>query len=449
MSRRRAPLALLLPLLALPSAARAAWSAPQAVGRTNWPSLAVATGGRGDDAFAWLVDLSPHRTLSERTVIRARVRTSGGRLGPLQTVSPRGLAHGPAIAVNRRGDALAAWSQARTGGHGVRVLVASRRHGHRFGPARALGPGQALFAATPRLAMNARGDAVLAWRATGTSLLVAYRRAGHGFGRPQRLVSPPAADQLQIRDPAVAIDASGNAYVAWVSAPRAERNQPLRGANGVRFAQRSRTGRFGRPRIVSGPDPAFEPSLAVGRDHTVVLVWRAGDSSGGNPIRASIRPPGGVFGSPQQLSAPLFAVPGQTPESTAHAPLVARTPGGETVAAWAETAYTRALGDYQQVGVATAPAGGAFGPPAVLTATGQSSGDPALAVDDRGRIGAVWQEAGRIRAAVRPPGGIFGPAQAISARVPGAGVPTIAGGRTLLASWVRSGRVESATWSTP
>jgi hypothetical protein len=326
-------------------------------------------------------------------------------------------------------------------------MAAIRRRGGRFDAAVALGHGQSLFGATPHLAMNALGDAVVAWRATTTRVLVAYRRGGGRFGAPETLRSSPVAAGLEVRDPAVAIDPHGVAAVAWASSPRVPRDGPPVGADGVRFSQRGRTGRFGTPVIISGPEAAAAPALAAGPGGAVAIAWRAPAPDGGGAIHARVRAPLGAFGGVQEISTPASSTSGSIPPSSAHDPVVAMTRSNQTIVAWAETRYLARVGGFQHVVVAFASPGGPFSRPFVLSNEGLLNGIPQIAVTTTGMAAVVWQERDRVWASMRYPGLVFTAAQPISPNVIAPAVPSVAGGQTLVASWFRARRIETATWS--
>lgn len=151
-------------------------------------------------------------------------------------------------------------------------------------------------------------------------------------------------------------------------------------------------------------------------------------------------------------AAPARATPGwiapttvSASGTTASAPEIALTPGGETIAAWVRSGV---------VEVSVRPAGGTFAPPAVVSFAGA---DPALAPDiavaPDGRVLLTWGDQCNgggcvVEAILRGPGGSFGAPVSLSGA--GAGVPRGAftsDGRAIVV-WERHAAIESAI-STP
>jgi hypothetical protein len=108
----------------------------------------------------------------------------------------------PDLVVNRWGDALAAWWS------GGCLWTAARRAGRSFTSGRPLPS----VVKSPEfdIAMNDRGDAVVAWLDQGGATFVASRPAGGRFGRPEAL-------PVQLGFPGVAIDRGGTVAVGVVT----------------------------------------------------------------------------------------------------------------------------------------------------------------------------------------------------------------------------------------
>jgi PKD domain len=160
------------------------------------PVLGLTPGGR--TFVAWI----------ENGVVRATsgdVRT--GAWEPAVTLSPSGGAQGePALAVNAVGDAAVAWS-AHAGGADV-VRVASFAVGAGWGPALELGDGTT--PAEPQVALDAVGLAVVIWRGDADGQLRAAGQVpGGGWSRAVTIVSGGALE------PRVAAASDGNAVASW------------------------------------------------------------------------------------------------------------------------------------------------------------------------------------------------------------------------------------------
>jgi len=384
------------------------WSSPspfvhdRAAGR-----VAAGTDGRGAVVAVWQHDtdrLQPPRGPGGyggfESVVRARTPA-----GP-QTLSIRhDLTATPTVAVNPRGDAIAAWTQAYEGRR-FTILAASRRPGGRFGRREAVGRTGRFIGARPIAGINARGDGVLLW-ARGDRMQVALRRRGHDFGRPESL---PGTRPVPA---GAALDAAGRAWVAWVDRGR------------VFVAERPPGERFGRPRVLNPDGPgAGSASLALGADGTVAVAWGAGGAA-----HAAIRTPGGAFGLAQTVATFMRAGGrGETP--------VAVTPLGEVLVAWTE-AEPDPLGERSHVAVASRPAGGAFGPRRLLSAPEVNAEFPALGVEGGGAVVAAWRQIRShdpaahwsIGAAVRPVGADWAAAESIGSSAGGIGPPRVLSAR--------------------
>jgi hypothetical protein len=185
---------------------------------------------------------------------------------------------------------------------------------------------------------------------------------------------------------------------------------------------------------------ASEPAVAMGSDGHAAVVWQRSDGSS-NRVQAVVAAPGGAFGTPQTLS---YA------GNSAFSPNVAVDRAGNAVAVWA-----RSDGQRSRIQVSVRAAGGAFGSPQTLSASGAHAFEPRVAMAPGGTAVVVWYRAegiyNRIQAAVRPPGGAFGPVQTLSGAGQGAFDPQVAmdanGGA--VAVWRRSDgvrfRIETAT----
>jgi hypothetical protein len=110
-------------------------------------------------------------------------------------------------AVNARGDAIVAWTTERS----PFVRVAERRAAGRFAPLRELAVGK-----TAAVAINARGDSVLVWRA-GERLAGRVHPAGGEWSRTVRFGSTKAIQGLRL---SALVAVNGRAVVTWGSPGR-------------------------------------------------------------------------------------------------------------------------------------------------------------------------------------------------------------------------------------
>lgn len=155
----------------------------------------------------------------------------------------------------------------------------------------------------------------------------------------------------------------------------------------------------------------FNSQVAGTSDGRTVVIWRHIGLGGVADVWSSVRPPGGDFATPLEVTA--------SPESQRPPALVA-APDGTAVAAWAGD-----LGGARRARAALLPPGGsAFGPPATVPGAyvdpGLSGDDIALAPGAGGEVVMAIAEGGssterRIHRSIRPAGGSFETAVPISA----------------------------------
>ena len=130
----------------------------------------------------------------------------------MQTLSDPGQnASGPQVAVDNDGDAVFTWE--RFDGADQRVQAQARSAAGTLSAVQDLSdPGQNAF--DPQVAVDADGDAVFTWvRSDGANNLVEARtRSAAGALRPFTTLSDPGQ---HAEVPQVAVDADGDALVAW------------------------------------------------------------------------------------------------------------------------------------------------------------------------------------------------------------------------------------------
>jgi hypothetical protein len=201
-----------------PRPAGGAFAGPTTLGSGQQPSVAFdATGGA---LVAWE---------DGQRVIAARGSLGAGFAAPaILSAQP---AEAPIAALDDAGDAIVAWalhdSNEGAGRFRERIQVATAGPGAPFGAATDVSrvPRGGATVGAAHLAMNARGDAVVAWWQHATEavggpghedqVVTAVRAAGAAFGAPEPVSDPcvPATENL-----ATAIDGSGGALAAWWSA---------------------------------------------------------------------------------------------------------------------------------------------------------------------------------------------------------------------------------------
>jgi hypothetical protein len=155
---------------------------------------------------------------SPGTLVWSLGRTSGG-FGRLRTLARN--ADGPASAANAAGDALVAYTPRRATG----VRVSERRAGRRFARPRVLGPKGSL---DPAVAVNARGDRVVAWL-RGNRLEARVRPAGGRWSATRTVMRLTRTENVSLR--ALVTD-DRRIALAWHTV-RVSENRPARVAAGA------------------------------------------------------------------------------------------------------------------------------------------------------------------------------------------------------------------------
>lgn len=150
-----------------------------------------------------LIGLEPE---TPRLVLRTRA-WRGTERPPIDL----GPARQSALATNRRGDALIAWATTQTDTSQVGSVFATVRHANgTIGPVEDVGRGTWQPNGQISGAINNEGDALVAWGAPGYTAMAAYRPAAQPWQAPTMLGTPIFMDP-----PKVALDARGGASVAW------------------------------------------------------------------------------------------------------------------------------------------------------------------------------------------------------------------------------------------
>lgn len=437
--RLPALLGLLIAVL-VPAGADAAFTAPFFYSPAAQSSTQhdVALDASGDAVAVW------ERFDGANDRVEARARSAAGVLGTVQTLSVAGQdASFPKVAVDAGGDAVVVW--ARKDGSGpcgsggcVRIQARARSAAGVLGPVLTLSPpGQ--NAHEFDVALDADGDAVAVWnRSDGTSGSCCRRiqarpiSAGGVLGPVQVL----SAGSQNADTPKVAVDADGDAVVVW---------QRFDGTS-VRIQARARSagGTLGAVLILSpAGHSASAPRVAVDSVGDALVVWQRPDGTGpcginGCPkIQGIARSAGGTLGPVLTLS--------NTPRGGS-SPEVAVDADGDALVVWEHLdATTNCFGGGCDVIQARArSAGGALGAVLTLSTSGQDAGFPQIGIDSDGDAVAAWQRFDgtnfRAQARTRAAGGALGPVQTPSPAGHNIVDPQVdaAAGGTTLASWERS-----------
>jgi hypothetical protein len=271
-------------LLVCVSASYAAWSAPQKIVSSRvWqyerPQLARDV--FGDAVVVWHREEELNETLSG--VEAATRRANGAWSSPVTLHGPRrGGAYAPEVAMDSSGDATAAWQSL------LGVQAVSRPVGGSWGRTVTVSRGGRRAEAF-QLALDGRGDAAVVFERY-VSLELATRRRGGPWRAPSAL---PGISRLGVYEPKVAMDARGEMIIAWVHDQPGRRVQALvLGANGKPE---------GSTQTLSRKGPITELQIAANANGDAVVVWRE-EGKNARPIEAATRLAGRRFANAVTIS---------------------------------------------------------------------------------------------------------------------------------------------------
>ncbi len=198
------------------------------------------------------------------------------------------------MAMSEAGHVAVAWQTGPLFDGGL--VVALSEPGEGFGAPQQIAdpspsPGDERGAVAPSIAVDHKGNAVVAWQTPGSGqggfdTYAAYRPSGGRFGRPERLWDSRAR-QMSSVDALAAIDREGEATVLFA-------------ADGLQATSRARHGSFGPSERVGPPgSPTALVSNAAGQQFA---AW--GGRSPGSPVYVAARSSEGRFLSPIRLPVP-------------------------------------------------------------------------------------------------------------------------------------------------
>jgi len=270
------------------------------------------------------------------------------------------------VAVDPRGDATATWMQSATGG--FTVQVATRPAGGAWSaPMTVSSPN--VPASEPSVAMDAEGDAIVAWKQyVGTDEIEAVTRAaGAASWGAAETLSNPLRESTAAQ---AAISPSGQAIVLFTGED-AVGNTRIQAT-----AEQGFGGLWGAPIMLSaaGQD-AEEPSLAIDGAGEAIAAWRRPNGNA-QIIQSSARSTTGAWGAPINLSS-LFA--------DGFHPRVATNAAGDAAVVW-----TAALNADEVAAIATRTALGAWTGAKTVSGQVDPAREPRAAIDGAGNVTVVW-----------------------------------------------------------
>lgn len=252
------------------------WTEPADIGEVGLgadPEPWIAVDWKGNETAVW----------KKGEVIQSAFRPFAGEWGAPIPISGE-ESYVPRAAMDARGDATAVWMHF----DGSRYVVESayKPEGGKWeSPTLVSQPGE-LKGGNPHVALDANGDALVAWRgeSEGTEFVrAAYRPVGGSWGTPANVST--ASEQVQsLRD---AVDPDGNAIVAWAGS-----TGKLGGYKIARAAYKPAGGEWEAPTELSADGGnAFPSDVVFDNSGNAAVVWERG-GGGTSVVQAAYRPAG-------------------------------------------------------------------------------------------------------------------------------------------------------------
>jgi hypothetical protein len=358
-------------------------------------SAPVRLSDSGNDATAPQVgiDAAGNATVAwqESLTSGLRVRVAGLPAGgasfeQTQTLFAAANAAAPAVGVGANGTAVVVFQEGPLGSAVLKAAIREGASGLFSSPQTISDPSGNFYAtngsASADVAVAPDGSAVVAWATFVTAdarylVQTNVRSPNLPFASTGQTRSSTAANASG-EHPALAMDAAGNATVAWTDIP--DTANPDRE---VRFAARPAGGGFAPAADASAPAAIAEnPDLATTGDGTVIGTWLSGSGSS-RRVETAIRAPGAASFGAHQLMLPA-AGPSLDPR-------LAVSPAGDAIVIWPQT-------DIAGLSAARRTPAGTFGEAQeVVGDSAEPAGteflfsNPALAIDDEGNATALWR----------------------------------------------------------
>ena len=262
------------------------WSAPEDlfVGNGRTPQLAM--NAAGDAVAVW----SGFDGVDDE-VTWVAVRPAGGDWSAPEELSVADESDGffPQVAIDAAGNAIAVWQRFDLPQDAVQAAVRPAG-GDWSAPDTISETGE--DARSPRIAMNAAGAAVAAWSLIGGGIRAATRPAGGDWSAVEDVSAAGFESEL-------AIDSSGTAFALWPGPGSSDHSDQV-----LRIATRSPGGGWSAPAELSAEFDGFQSYDLEASAAGILATWTWDQGTPEkNGIQAAIRPPGGSWAAPEEISA--------------------------------------------------------------------------------------------------------------------------------------------------
>ncbi len=360
-------------------------------------------------------------------VVQAAIRPDGGSYGAVQTLSnPEAGAYAEGIGTAADGEAVALWEQDQPGetnfGEKDELEYAIRPSGAAAFGASTVVPGSGAGAGEAAIALNGAGEGVIAWSGPGEADVEYLTRAADGAFSAVDDVKAPSG--VGFDDVHAAIDARGDALISW----NADAETPEKTHTGrVEAIERAHGGAFGSPVDLSAAGVGdYSPVPAIDASGNATLAWIVAEENPatkklGYKVQARTLSNAGTVGKTVQTLSTFGALPEE--------PRIAADGAGEATVLWthvvgsavaAEAAVLPSAGGEFEPAVLLDPSAGAFYDDAVtVSETGE-------AILMWAHLVSSEPMAEQLVEATRTPGGAFGPATPVSSAGSGFDSPSVA-----------------------
>jgi hypothetical protein len=291
----------------------------------SWVSQTIPS--RGDPpAIAASADGTLAMLVFNDWAIRSRVMPLGSTAAPAEPLPDPSSAttYFPSVAPLGPSNFVAAWGTST----GIRVNTFDSGAGAWGAPVSLLAPGSGPYPGV--VAGGTGGSALAAWTMLGSDYEVfAARYSGGAWSAPIKLAPQPGENIVEQRDSqeaavSAAVDAAGNAYVAWVQRSTADSNRrPIR----VRrcAAAQPLTACEAAVELDTRQERAMTPAVAVAPNGDVFVAWVSENAQGDYEMRVAHRGAGG-------WTAPVTVGPADS--RSRRSPALAVDGTGRAVLAW-------------------------------------------------------------------------------------------------------------------
>ena len=244
-------------------------------GDASGPQIAIDASGNG-----WAVWSQKDGGISSNIWLNRYTAGSGWGEAELIGNSNTGRAFSPQIALDALGNALVVWVQSDGTGSSGYHIWARRYTNNQWGTAVAIE--NVGFVGNPRIAMDASGNAIAVWtRNDGAAYNIWANRymVGNGWGTAAPIDS---GNDGGVSDPSIAINAAGNAVVAWRRA-----NSALDQFDNWASYYTVGSGWGSATLIEASNDIAYPPEVVIDSLGNALVVWYQRSDAGNNSIWSS------------------------------------------------------------------------------------------------------------------------------------------------------------------